>query len=183
MEKSKSLYQAKQDEQSMIIGMSMYQTNIAMKHRKSDIRNPNQDNRHINVPIQYPSIHQKLSMCNQETGTHWLTHQMPHLLHLKFKFDLLWSPVKSPFCGPHISAHAFSTRWQARFLFWKRFYLLENYLESPLLFALFLKGKQNKKENPKCDSLFWKKWSVKKRIGFRSHVTYQKGTVKTVAPL
>ena len=28
--------------------------------------------------------------------------------------------------------------------------------ESPLIFVLFLKGKQNKKENPKCDSLFGK---------------------------
>ena len=25
----------------------------------------------------------------------------------------------------------------------------------------FLNGKKNKKENPKCDSLFWKMWSVK----------------------
>ena len=29
-------------------------------------------------------------------------------------------------------------------------------MESPLIFVLFLKGKQNKKENPKCDSLFGK---------------------------
>ena len=33
---------------------------------------------------------------------------------------------------------------------------LENDLESPLIFVLFLKSKQNKKENPKCDSLFGK---------------------------
>ena len=32
----------------------------------------------------------------------------------------------------------------------------KNDLESPLNFVLFLKGKQNKKENPKCDSLFGK---------------------------
>ena len=37
------------------------------------------------------------------------------------------------------------------------FYSLKTDLESPLIFVLFLKGKQNKKENPKCDSLFWKK--------------------------
>ena len=59
----------------------------------------------------------------------------------------------------------------------------KNELESPLIFVLFLKGKQNKKENPKCDSLFWKRWSVKNRIGFRGQVTYWEGTVKTVAPL
>ena len=29
-------------------------------------------------------------------------------------------------------------------------------LESPLIFILFLKGKQNKKKNPKYDSLFGK---------------------------
>ena len=51
------------------------------------------------------------------------------------------------------------------FYFEKWFYLLENDLESPLIFVLFLKGKQNKKENPKCDSLFWKRWSTKNRIG------------------
>ena len=44
-EETESLYPAKQDEQSMIIGMSMYQTNLAMKYiKKSNIRNPNQDN-------------------------------------------------------------------------------------------------------------------------------------------
>ena len=35
-------------------------------------------------------------------------------------------------------------------------FCLKNDLESPLIFVLFLKGKQNKKENPKCDSLFGK---------------------------
>ena len=39
------------------------------------------------------------------------------------------------------------------------------------------------KKNPKCDSLFWKRWSVKNRIGFGDQVTYREGTVKTVAPL
>ena len=63
------------------------------------------------------------------------------------------------------------------------YWLFENDLESPLIFVLFLKGKQNKKENPKCDSFFWKRWSAKNRIGFGGQVTYQEGTVKTVAPL
>ena len=53
MEKSESLCQAKQYEQSMIIGMSVYQTNITMKHIKINIRSPNQDNQHINVPNEY----------------------------------------------------------------------------------------------------------------------------------
>ena len=38
----------------------------------------------------------------------------------------------------------------------KMIYLLKDGLESPLIFVLFLKVKQNKKENPKCDSLFGK---------------------------
>ena len=63
------------------------------------------------------------------------------------------------------------------------FIYLENDLDSPLIFVLFLKGKQNKKENLKCNSLFWKKWSVKNRIGLGGQVTYQEGTVKTVASL
>ena len=60
---------------------------------------------------------------------------------------------------------------------------LENDLESSLIFVLFLNGKQNKKENPKCDSLFWKKWSIKNRIEFESQVIYRESTIKTVAPL
>ena len=52
-----------------------------------------------------------------------------------------------------------------------------------LFLFLFLKGKQNKKENPKHDSLFWRRWSVKNRIGLGGQVTYREGTLKTVAPL
>ena len=52
------------------------------------------------------------------------------------------------------------------------FYLMKNMifrkdLESPLIFVLFLKDKRNKKENPKCDSLFWKMWSMKNQIKAR----------------
>ena len=45
-------------------------------------------------------------------------------------------------------------------------YFLENDLESPLIFVLFFKEKQNKKENPKCDSLFAKDgmWKTKPRF-------------------
>ena len=52
------------------------------------------------------------------------------------------------YCGPRISAHAFPTRWRARFWFEKLIFcwLFENDSESPLIFVLFLKGKQNKKE-------------------------------------
>ena len=35
-------------------------------------------------------------------------------------------------------------------------FFLKKDLKSPIIFVLFLKGKQNNKENPKCDSLFGK---------------------------
>ena len=38
-------------------------------------------------------------------------------------------------------------------------------LESPLIFVSFSKGKQNKKENPKCDSLFGKNGLRKTKSG------------------
>ena len=63
------------------------------------------------------------------------------------------------------------------------YWLFGNDLESPLIFVLFLKGKQNKKENPKCDSWFLEKVVCENRIGFGGQVTYREGTVKTVAPL
>ena len=44
-------------------------------------------------------------------------------------------------------------------------YFLENDLKSPLIFVLFLKGKQNKKENTKCDSLFGKDSLRKTKYG------------------
>ena len=63
--------------------------------------------------------------------------------------------MESPFCGSYISAHALPLDGELVF-YLKKIYFLENDLESPLTFVLFLKGKQNKKENPKCDSLFGK---------------------------
>ena len=56
-------------------------------------------------------------------------------------------------------------------LIFRLFYLVKNMifrkdLESLLIFVLFLKGKQNKKENPKCDFLFGKDglWKTKYRV-------------------
>ena len=74
---------------------------------------------------------------------------------------------------------------ETRFLFenFDFYWLFENDLELPLIFVLFLKGKQNKKESPKCDSWFLEKVVCENRIGFGGQVTYWEGTVKTVAPL
>ena len=59
----------------------------------------------------------------------------------------------------------------------------KNDLESPLIFVLFLKGKQNKKENPKCDSLLGKGGLCKIGSRFKGQVTYWEGMTMTVAPL
>ena len=45
-------------------------------------------------------------------------------------------------------------------------------LESLLIFVLFFKEKQNKKENPKCDSLFGKNMSAKTEFESEGQVTY-----------
>ena len=68
---------------------------------------------------------------------------------------------------PHFELNAFPTRWRARFLFEKLIFI--DYLKMTwsrhLFLFYFLKGKQNKKENPKCDSLFWKMRSMKTGSG------------------
>ena len=63
--------------------------------------------------------------------------------------------MESPFCGLRISTHALLLDSELAF-YLKSIYFLENDLELPLVFVLFLKGKKNKKENPKYDFLFGK---------------------------
>ena len=56
-------------------------------------------------------------------------------------------------------------------------------LESPLIFVLFLKGKQNKKENPKCDSLFKKTGLWKTESGSEIRLPIRKVRWWAVTPL
>ena len=79
-------------------------------------------------------------------------------------------------CGPRISGHAFSLDGELNFYLKNWFYLLENDLKLSLIFVLFLKGKQNKKKNPKCDSLFEKSGLWK--IGLGSRVKLLIGKVR-----
>ena len=77
----------------------------------------------INMPMSLVKT-QELLMCNQETSTHWSTHRMPHLLHLKFKLDppscipsglaILWTP--------HFNSCVFHSMASSIFI-WKWFYL------------------------------------------------------------
>ena len=59
-------------------------------------------------------------------------------------------------CEPRISAHTLPFDGELAFYLEKIYFFLENDLELPLIFVLFLKGKQNKKESPNCNSLFEK---------------------------
>ena len=58
-------------------------------------------------------------------------------------------------CEPCISTHAFPLDGELDF-YLKMIYWLRKWLGDVTYFVLFLKGKQNKKENFKCDSLFGK---------------------------
>ena len=69
----------------------------------------------------------------------------------------LWTPY-FVWCVP--------TQMWTRFLFEKDLFF-RKWLRVATYFCLFLNGKQNKKENPKCDSLFGKDglWKTKSRLG------------------
>ena len=54
-------------------------------------------------------------------------------------------PFNLYYCGPRISAHTLPLNDELTF-YLKMIYCLKNDLESSLIFVLFLKGKQNKKE-------------------------------------
>ena len=118
----------------------------------------------------------------------WLYHSKSHnLLFTYLESDCSIALIYFLFyvfislCGPRISTHTFLLDGELVF-YLKMIYFLENDLELPLIFALFLKVKQNKKENFKCDSLFGKCGLWKTKSGLRGQVTYREGTVKTVAP-
>ena len=92
-------------------------------------------------------------------------------------FMVLWTPHFDS-CVSHSMASSI-------FILKNWFYLIKKMTWSRHLFLFYFLKRVNKirKKNPKCDSLFWKRWSVKNQIGFGGQVTYREGTVKTVAPL
>ena len=93
-------------------------------------------------------------------------HYTKNLILNKFKRNLT-QMIKYNFyekyCGP-----VFTLDGETRFLFVKKIIFLEKDLDSPLIFVLFLKEKQNKKENPKRDSLFGKNSMWKIKVGSES---------------
>ena len=93
--------------------------------------------------------------------------------------------MESPFCGPRISLNAFPLDGKTHFFFnlFDENLIFRKDWESPLIFVYFFKGKQHKKENPKCDSLFRKDSLRKTKPRFGGQVVYWEDTVKTVASL
>ena len=122
--------------------MSISQTNITTKHgRNSYLEILNQDKSINTINMSIPQVKtQELSMCNQETSTHWSTHQMPHLLHLEFKLDplnfLQWS---RHFVDLVFWLMRFPLDGELNFYLKMILFIKKNDLESPLIFVLFLK--------------------------------------------
>ena len=83
--------------------------------------------------------------------------------------------MESPFYGPRILAHALPLDGELNFYFILKndLFIKKNDLELPLIFVLFLKGKQNKKENSNCVSLFWKKvvYEISDRVRGSSYLS------------
>ena len=94
----------------------------------------------------------------------------------KRSYIYLWTPYF------HTVRSYSMTRFIFYFIWWK-IWFFRKYLESLLIFVLFLNGKQNKKENSKCDSLFRKGGLWKTKSGLEGQVIHREGTVKTVTPL
>ena len=117
-EETESLYQAKQGEQPMIIGMSMYQTNIAMKYRKSDIWSPKSRWSIISMSQHNIQAYIKNSQCaikRQVLADRLIKCHVCFIL--SSSLTLYRSPVESPFCGPRISAQCVSHS-MAKLDFW-----------------------------------------------------------------
>ena len=124
-----------------------------MKHKENHyVRISNQDNRPIQSIMSMSQVKtREPSMCNQDMSIHLSSNRIPRLLHSKFKLDPLMIPSGVAILWtPHFGSMRFPLDGETRFLFEKLIFyrLFENDLESPFIFILFLKGKQNKKEKP-----------------------------------
>ena len=120
-----------------IINMSMPQTNTITNHasRISILRV-------LNVQSTVKQTHTQ-----REVSTNWLTNQTSHLSLFMFKLDPLVIPQWSRhFVDPAFCLDAFLLDGEnIFFFFFVKNWFLEKNLESPLIFVLFLKSKQNKK--------------------------------------
>ena len=88
---------------------------------------------------------------DKQTFNFLLYNFLTYYMHSKQSHTLVWTYVDPGFCSMH--SHS-----MVKLLF---YLLVKNMIfrkdfESPLIFVLFLMGKQNKKENSKYDSLFGK---------------------------
>ena len=115
-----------QDKSIIIINIS----NVSNKYinevqKESSYQNPQSrwSTNMINMSMSQVKT-RELSMCNQEMSSHWSTHQMPYLLHLKFKRDPLNYPQWSRcFVDTAFRLMRFHSMASSIFI-WKWFYLL-----------------------------------------------------------
>ena len=145
--------------------------NMVVKQRKSS---------HQTLSVQWTLNHRK----TQREDIHQPTNQMPHLPHLKFKFDPLVIPNGVTILWTSHFAQCVPNRWQNSFFFLiylVKIWFLEKIGSRHLFLFIFFKGKQHKKENSKCDSLFRKDSLRKTKPRFGGQVVYWEDTVKTVA--
>ena len=75
-------------------------------------------------------------------------------------------------CGPCILLDTFPLDGAIHFLLIEKNMIFRKDLGVATYLFIFFKGKQNKKENPKCDSLFGKDSLWKTKVGFEGQVTY-----------
>ena len=135
--------------------------NMTVKYRKSS---------HNNLNVLWTLNYRK----TQREGIHQLNNQMPYLPQLKFELDLLWNQrfwVWSLgdsnfwtllFC----SMRSYSIDVTCFLFIWWKIWFLEKTWSRHLFLLYLFKGKQNKKENLKCDSLFEKYDLWKTKTGF-----------------
>ena len=98
-------------------------------------------------------------------------HYTKNLIFNKFKRNLT-QMIKYNFyekyCGPMFFTMCLHSMARLVFYLWKKLFFSQKDLDSPLIFVLFLKEKQNKKENSKRDSLFAKNSMWKIKVGSKS---------------
>ena len=86
-------------------------------------------------------------------------------------------------CGSCISAYAFRLDDELDFIS-KIILFIRKWLGVTTYFCfIFKRVNKIRKKTLSVTPYYWKRWFVKNRIGFGSHVTHREGMVKTVPPL
>ena len=101
------------------------------------------------------------------------TYEIPHQTE-----NPIPSTKKVPTVDPAFQLDAFLLDGMTCFFLFGEKYDFQKRLGVATYFCFIFKGKQNKKENPKCDSLFGKENLLKTKFGSEGQVTYWEGMKK-----